>query len=308
MNDTPTGFFKALIGTCSGRAVFASLRTQPWGKTVLHLFIMSLITGVIVGGARAYRVNNGAAALKIAFTETFGRELRIDRSKSAPFSALIPAENPEKPREMALPGRGRLYYTGTARQAPDSLKDDHPFLIVWTPCSLYLVQNEGGKYLIATQNAVTLKMDRRSASRSDVEQLFRDAPGALPANFNAMDTEKTEALFDAFGSLTGVFLMLWSVGRNFILVWIYTGIFMLMYRVLNGPAGKLHRLTPGEMWKCGIYASFPPMAVASFFPVLELPLLSFETVFMLGLLIYWMAVMAWIERGPAENEEHNDEH
>ena len=308
MNNGPTGFFRAFSGTCCGRTIFASLRHQTWGKTVLHLFILSLITGTVVGGIRSCRVNNSAAALEAAFTETFGRELRIDRAKSAPFSALIPAEDPRKPREIALPGRGRLYYTGTARQVPDSLKDARPFLVIWRPDAFYLVQSEGEKFLIVTQNAATAKMDQRNGSRADVERIFRDAPGALPANFNAMETEKTEALFDAFGSLAGVFLVLWAVGRNFILVWIYTGIFMLMYRVLNGSAGNLRILTPGEMWKCGIYASFPPMVVASFFPALELPFFSFETVFMLGLLIYWMAVMAWIERNPGENEEHNDEH
>ncbi len=307
MNNGPTGFFKAFFGTCSGRAVFASLRHQSWGKTVLHLFILSFITGAIVGGVRSCRLNSGVAALEAAFTETFGSELRLDRAKRAPFSALVPAKDPEKPREMALPGRGRLYYTGTARQVPGSLKDPRPFLVIWTPETFYLIQNEGEKYTIITQNAATSEMDRNSASRADVEQIFRDVPGALPANLNSMDTEKTAAIFDAFSSLVSVFLVLWSVGRNFILVWIYTGIFMLMYRLLNGPAGKLRTLTPGEMWKCGIYASFPPMAVASFFPALELPLLSFETVFMLGLLIYWMAVMAWIERTPGENEEHNDE-
>ena len=147
MSNGPTGFFRAFFGTCRGRTVFASLRHQSWGKTVLHLFILSLITGTIVGGIRSCRVNNGVAALEAAFTETFGRELRIDRAKSAPFCALIPAEDPGKPREMALPGRGRLYYTGTARQVPESLKDSRPFLVIWRPDAFDVVQIEGEKYL-----------------------------------------------------------------------------------------------------------------------------------------------------------------
>jgi len=308
MNSAPTGFFRAFFGTCCGRTIFASLRHQSWGRTVLHLFIMSLIAGTVVGGIQSCRVNAGLQPLRIAFTETFGSELRFDRGKSAPFSALIPAENPEKPRELALPGRGRLYYTGTARQVPASLKDSLRFFVVWTPSSFFVVQSEGEKYLIITQDAATAKMDQRSGSPADVERLFRDAPGSLPPNLGSMDTEKAEELFSSFGSLVYFFLILWSVGRDFLLVWVYTGIFMLMYRLLNGPAGKLRTLTPGEMWKCGIYASFPPMVVASCFPALELPFLSFETVFMLGLLVYWMAVMARMEHDPVENEEHDNEH
>ena len=307
MSSAPTGFFRAFFGTCCGRAVFADLRHQSWGKTVLHLFIMSLITGAVVGGVRSCRVNDGMTPLKISFIETFGGELRFDHSKNAPFSALIPAENPEKPRELALPGRGRLYYTGTARRVPDSLKDSRTYLVVWTPKAFFVVQREGEKYLIVTQDPATAKMEQRSGSLADVERLFREAPDSLPPRLGDMDTEKTEILFSSFGSLVYIFLILWSVGRNFLLVWIYTGIFMLMYRLLNGPAGNLRALTPGQMWKCGIYASFPPMAVATCFPALELPFLSFETVFMLGLLIYWMAVMARMEHAPGENEEHNNE-
>ena len=60
------------------------------------------------------------------------------------------------------------------------------------------------------------------------------------------------------------------------------------------------------MWKCGIYASFPPMVIASLFPILELPFVTYETVFMIGLLIYWMAVTAKLERTPVETEENTD--
>ena len=305
-NDSP-GFFKAFFGTCSGRAVFASLRSQSWGKTVLHLFIISLITGGIAGAAQFARVNDGMSAFRIAFIETFGGKLRLDRSRGTSFSAIIPAEDPEKPRDLALPGRGRLYYTGTARQVPKSLGDPLLFFIVWTPDSFSLVQNENGEYRIVSQGAAAPGMTRGSGSRADAEKLFRDAPGSLPARFDAMETEETKTFFDSLSSLACVFLVLGSAGRNFLLVWIYTGIFMIMYRLLNGSSGNLRSLTPGEMWKCGIYASFPPMAVASCFPALDLPFLSFETVFMLGLLIYWMAVVTGMERNPIENEEHNNE-
>ncbi|MBR2373255.1 MAG: hypothetical protein IKA87_03385, partial [Lentisphaeria bacterium] len=82
-----------------------------------------------------------------------------------------------------------------------------------------------------------------------------------------------------------------------------TGIFMAMYRLLNGPSGRLRYLTLKEMWKCGVYAAFPAMIIASLFPALELPFLSYETVFMMGLLIYWMAVAAKLERTPLSQQE-----
>ena len=45
------------------------------------------------------------------------------------------------------------------------------------------------------------------------------------------------------------------------------------------------------------------MVIASLFPILDLPFVTYETVFMITLLIYWMAVIARLERTPFENEE-----
>jgi hypothetical protein len=120
-----------------------------------------------------------------------------------------------------------------------------------------------------------------------------------------MQKEKVELFFSALSVLFSVFSIAGSVVWNFFIALLYTGIFMGMYRLLNGPSGRLRFLTLREMWKCGIYAAFPAMAVASLFPILELPLLAYETVFMIGLLVYWMAVIARLERTPTDDEVNN---
>ena len=44
-----TGFFQALIGSCSGTAVFEKLRNQHLGRTIFHLVLMSLICSAFMG-------------------------------------------------------------------------------------------------------------------------------------------------------------------------------------------------------------------------------------------------------------------
>ena len=49
------------------------------------------------------------------------------------------------------------------------------------------------------------------------------------------------------------------------------------------------------------------MLVASAFPALDLPLFSFSTVYMAGLLIYWLYTTAAIERESAGKESGENE-
>jgi len=306
MNNVRTGFLAALFGVCAGRRIFSELRFQSWGRTVWHLFLLSLIAGVIVGNCQSCRVADRMEAFRIAFTENFGSELLVLKKEGpAVFDSVLPAVLPEKPREMALPGQGKLYYTGNARQVPASLKDAGALIVVWTPRAFYIVQNDQGAYRIVAQDPASGRMEQRTVSLEGVEKLFRESPG-LPGKEAAFTKESTSALFAAGGALIRSGLCIWFTAQNFLLTWLYTGIFMIMYRLLNGSTGRLRVLTLGGMWKCGIYAAFPPMVVASFFPALDL-FLSYQTVFMLGLLVYWMAVIAAVERSSGENEERKNE-
>ena len=47
---------------------------------------------------------------------------------------------------------------------------------------------------------------------------------------------------------------------------------------------------------CASCARFPVMLVASCFPAFDLPYLSYSTVFMIGLVVYWLVAVARVER------------
>ena len=74
----------------------------------------------------------------------------------------------------------------------------------------------------------------------------------------------------------------------------YTGLFAGMFRLTS--SRRLQTLTFGEFWKIGVYAGFPVMLVASCFPAFDLPYLSYSTVFMIGLVVYWLVAVARVER------------
>ena len=301
----PIPFWKALLGTCAGRKIFYSLRFNSWGRVIWHLFLLSFITAVITGNVQHSRLTDYVEASRIAFSDTFGKEICIDQQRN-PWNWVCPAKDPAKPRELALPGGGRFFYTGLSRQVPASLKTTTGAVLVWTPVSFSMaVPDKEGAFDCASIDKKG-KLVRSSGSIEQVEKFFTSAPEKMPLSPEKMERESVKTVFENVSALLNFCLVTGAFFRNFMLVWLYTGIFMGMYRLLNGPSGRLSFLTLKEMWKCGVYAAFPPMVIASCFPILELPFVTYETVFMIALLIYWMAVTAKLERSTVENEENTN--
>ena len=300
--STPVSFLKAFFGTCSGREIFYALRHNSWGRCIFHIFLLSIISGVIIGQVQLRRVQGTLEAARIAFTNTFGKEICVDAKRST-WNWVCPALDPAFAREMALPGGGRFYYTGVSNSVPDSVKTVTGSIIVWSPDTFAMAMPAGTN----TYNSIVIKadgtMERATGSLDAVTDIFKAEGKKLPADPGKMEKESVSDIFLGISALLGFSLSAGAVLRNFILVWLYTGLFMGMYRLLNGASGRLRFLTLREMWKCGVYAAFPAMAIASLFPILDLPFVSYETVFMIGLLVYWMAVTAKLERTPVENKD-----
>ena len=303
------GFFKAFFGSCCGRDIFYTLRHHSWVRCLSHLFLLSLITGCIIGNVQSRRFTSLIDASQTAFTALFGQSVWVTPPTGS-WNWVCPVKDPHTPREMTLPGGGRLYYTGSSRAIPKSLKEISGAAVVWSPSELGIsVPVANGEYNCVIIDRSAARIDRFSGSSSALERVFQRAPdkAALEKILSRDKLRKEEAalLFMTLNFLFSISSVIGTVFWNFFLTLLYTGIFIGMYRLLNGPSGRLRFLTLKEMWKCGIYAAFPAMAVATFFPVLDLPLVSYETVFMIGLLLYWLSVIARLERTPDDNEVNN---
>ena len=297
------GFFKAFFGSCCGRDIFYTLRHHSWVRCLTHLFLLSLITGCIIGNVQSRRFSSLIDASQTAFTALFGQSVWVTPPTGS-WNWVAPVKDPLKPREMTLPGGGRLYYTGSSRAIPKSLKEISGAAVVWSPSELGIsVPVANGEYNCVIINRASARIDRFSGTNASLEKIFQKAPEKLPAE--KLSEENVDIFFAVIHFLFSVTAVCGTVFWNFFLTLLYTGIFIGMYRLLNGPSGRLRFLTLKEMWKCGIYAAFPAMAVATFFPVLDLPLISYETVFMIGLLLYWLSVIARLERTPDDNEVNN---
>lgn len=115
------------------------------------------------------------------------------------------------------------------------------------------------------------------------------------------DDLDVEELFRIVAVVSMMFLMIQNLMLTLILPLLYTSVFVGMFRLTSGGRYPI-RLTYAQFWKTGIYAGFPALLVASAFPALNLPFFTFSTVYMTGLLIYWLYTAHRLERQLAKEE------
>jgi hypothetical protein len=116
-----------------------------------------------------------------------------------------------------------------------------------------------------------------------------------------VESLSAEQIGETLSSIWTFSLFMQNLGLTLFLPLLYTALFVGVFRFSSGGRYPV-RLTYLEFWKIGIYAGFPAMLVASAFPALALPFFSFSTVYMAGLLIYWLYTASRLERELAAEE------
>ena len=111
------------------------------------------------------------------------------------------------------------------------------------------------------------------------------------------------SLFDAVSVSVALLLSLGRFAGVLLLALFYTLIFAGVSRLSLGNRKTV--LNFAQFWKVGVYAGFPVMLVAGCFPALDLPFFSYSTVFMIGLVIYWMIAATRLERSGSDFNEEN---
>lgn len=296
------GFVKSLWGVCGGTAVFDVLRTHGWFRIIWHLLLLSVLCTFGITVAANFKLSPDMERAAKSFDEQFGGVRMTERG-------FFPVTEPEKGRTLNFSDRIRLIYQPDLAEgvkiAPESLEALES-CVVWSPKYLCYIGREPEAGWRVVNQTQTLRFTRFKDDGKLLEYLgnLRD-PGTwvLPKGDQTMDSV---SLFAAIKLVMLATFFVWSFLGVFLLPWIFTGIFVGVFR-LTGRAFR--SMSWGEYWKVGIYAGFPAMLVASFCAAFEVPYLQYNTAYMVGLMIYWMVVAARLERswGGTENGGGADE-
>jgi len=277
-----TGFFRAVSGVVSGTAIFQDLRSQSWGRVILHLILFSLLLSLVVSWLGSSATVESLKATEKSFTVEFGSYFEVGPD------GIIPEKSPGK-RRLFSPSPGTLLaYLGSSSKVKldDNTLLNYDALLVW------------GRKKLATGVRGTNGLWQLHISTPDDNRMVRCLEGEVLNELNKKTHENdsswdwpefrmyTADLFRAAVSAMRVLNFLYYLLMMISLPWLYTGVFVLITAIFGNR--QYRNLGLRGLWKCGIYAGFPAMIVGAAFPALDLPWLDYGTVYMLGLIIYWM--------------------
>lgn len=301
--NSKVSFLTALAGSCSGISVFYRLRSQSWVRTVFHLILMGMFCSLLMTWGEVHRKRGVFQAGMKIFESVFGsRILSDDRG-------LVPEKSPQIERSLKLPNEGALWYipsgklSGTAEQI-----EKHSYLILWAPGGLATaVRTDAGRWTTHTMLPGDERVKLSGSVVMTTSQLLKlNLVSKEKWDFDDLESLSVQNLAGTFQGIWTVSLFIQNLCLTLLLPVLYTAIFVGMFRLTSHGRYPVH-LSLSEFWKIGVYAGFPAMLVATAFPALDLPLFSFSTVYMAGLLIYWLYTTAVIERESTEQESGENE-
>ncbi len=275
--------------------MFFRLRYNRWWRVLLHLCLLSFLcaAGICWGMSRHYR--SFFEEQEKRFGAEFGGVVWSAKG-------IVPLAEPEKARSFALPMGGVIDYrpenvsgSGITEKEAQTLN----FLFFWRPRLLVSAVRSEVSWVVWMQSPESEGGELKSVTTAELPAFLAELPQDEDEEWELLVPEDRiltpPEVMNILKSHVTASLMLMMFGMTFGMTILYTVIFAGMFR-LTGGVRRLRNLSGSEFWKIGIYAAFPVMPVASCFPALALPYLSYGTVFMIGLVFYWLTVVGRIER------------
>jgi len=289
-------FLTALSKVCLGTAILGELRRQSWGRTIFHLFLMSALIGFLIGLGMSLQFKEECAPLIAKLQKEFGSLVIINHR-------INPELRPDEARQLLL-GKGILLnylpeWKNIAVTPAETETMEH--IILWTPEAIAtgMAMDKNWIFNFFRIGGAGSFVVTDAAGMNQALNNIKFAPAT-----EIKDLELRKVMFgDLFAALQMVywfaFWLLYGIGA-FCLSLMYTALFTAVFMITG--RDRLRTMTLNEFWRMGIYAGYPAMIIGMFFPALDLPFLSYSTVYMLGLIIYWMVAATRLEGQNGSNE------
>jgi len=284
-------FFTILLGTCKDTKVFAKLLSQSMGRTFWHLFLLVFICSLFILMCTYPGTSHEVDETFTQIEEVFG-EIQVSKNGITPENvrekkSLLVADNLQRITYLPSLGKDSL---------PKIDADDVNSGLLWTPAMFTLW------FKIGPDNFLLLPFAYCSNRQLSIESIKRSAIAPyIKGNTSVKDTfvcqlselswsalndyyKKTLLSAIFFGNLVGIILQ--------VLFFVMMFSFILNLSTKNTRAPVLKYST---RFIIGIYASFPPLLIATMFRAFELPLLSFSSVYVICFSVYLIVVFTRLQ-------------
>jgi hypothetical protein len=299
-------FFNTLFGVCKGTEIFLQLfRLSPW-KALWHLLLLTTLCAIFITAAKTFPLYKDIDIACDTIAEQFGPIKFTDKG-------IFPSIVPEKARVVQLTETATIAYIPDLQAAtlPDFDPESSSRGVFWSPGIIAgWYKTDSAEYLLvpliyATQKA---RISTKPFQKDNIMPYLKENSSAgnplrLPVNsVNAAEMKMPVKIYATIITLCLQFIQI--LFQTMAL----TTLFTIIFNLVGSRNFKILKFK--NIFVAAIYAGFPAIIIASFFPAFDLPL-DFNTVYIFCFAIYFIYIMSRLERdlsgekpeAPADNDD-----
>ncbi len=284
-------FFTSLIGTCKGTKIFVNLSSQSLTRTFWHLFVMAFICSSFILLCTYSGTSRKMDETFARWEESFGNiklgENGITPGKVQAAKSLTGIDNSLRLTYLPVPAATGL---------PEIDAGDINSGFLWTPAMLTFWSKFGPDNFIIMPLAYCSKQELlpRKTTRSTMLSYIKNNT-SVKDNLICLFPELSWPAFRDYCKNTYFSAVFFG---NIVTILLRVLFFVAMFAfILNLSKGS--NATPVLKYRnrfiIGIYASFPPLLIASMFSAFDLPFLSFDSVYVICFSIYLITVFTRLQ-------------
>lgn len=282
-------FFTTLFEVCRGVHIFPQLAERSMFRVFWHYFVMLVICTLIITGGQYPAIDKIIRASQEMISEKFGV------MTAGPAGGINITNSPQEEQLCLLPGGISIYYL--PQELPEKFLDfqkDATGGLIFSPAHIILWSNQPTPSMmpLPAQASAMIHETEELTDTALREALSRPAlTEPLPASENMATAVLT--MIERPSLYVKMLLFVFNLLMRAFETLPFILIFGLIFSVFGSFRAKNIFSTRAIIAIC-VYASMPPMLVASMFPALDLPFLDFNTVFLFGSAIYTMIAINFV--------------
>ncbi|MCP3965169.1 MAG: hypothetical protein GY750_20605 [Lentisphaerae bacterium] len=292
-------FFTAISGIFRGTSVFLVLMRHSLFKALLHLVMFCILCAAMLTVIQAVMHFKDIDNSWSLFNEECGGIQYTSKG-------ILPIKQPEKMRFFSLPGNWEILYLPAdyKGKVPDLKNSRSQRGFIWTPSmvvSWARTQSNGYVVVPFIYYVIPKTFKINFLKQEDVLKYIKENSSVsgqpnIPLSILTPSATKTAFTVIMFGVGT-VALLVQAL--------LFVSIFSLIFNLIGSRRRGTLKLR--DLFVVGTYTTFPPLLIASAYNALELPFLSFNTVFLICFTVFLMYVVSSLENKLAPPKTKDNE-